>query len=161
MAPPKPDKIVPLHDATPGTEPASPPAFVFGSSYARVTPDFPIRTLASKPKAEETVVEGVDLSGKPKIIFLAGRGKTGKTTAIRWMSERALAAGRPLLMGDVDPGNISFGTYFQGVHEPPDRDSPTVAFGLAGGVRRPRYRAPANGGDRLGRRRYHAASAGR
>ena len=31
-------------------------------------------------------------------------------------------------MGDVDPGNISFGTYFQAVHEPPGRDSPTVAF---------------------------------
>ena len=46
MAPPKPDKIVPLHDATPGTEPTSQPAFVFGSSYARVTPDLPIRTPA-------------------------------------------------------------------------------------------------------------------
>ncbi len=27
--------------------------------------------------------QGVDLSDKPKIIFFIGRGKTGKTTAIR------------------------------------------------------------------------------
>jgi hypothetical protein len=31
---------------------------------------------------------------------LAGRGKTGKTTAIRWMAELALSNDRPLLMGD-------------------------------------------------------------
>lgn len=126
MPTPKSDKVVPLHDS--GEKP-SPPPFVFGAAYAQPSAfEFPDKRVGAKPGVEEAVIHGVDLSEKPKVVFLAGRGKTGKTTAIRWMSERALVAGRPLLMGDVDPGNISFGTYFQGVHEPPDRDSPAVAF---------------------------------
>lgn len=122
MPSPKSDKVIPLHEGSPPK-----PAFLFGASYKAPAPDFPISHFAPKASAP-AVVQGVDLSGKPKVIFLAGRGKTGKTTCIRWISERALTAGRDLLMGDVDPGNVSFGTYFDGVHEPPDRDSPAVAF---------------------------------
>ena len=80
----------------------------------------------AKRQATGPVLEGVNLSGKPKIILLAGRGKTGKTTAIRWMAEQALANQRSLLMGDLDPTNASFSTYFQGVHRPADADSPAI-----------------------------------
>lgn len=84
---------------------------------------------AGKRQASEAhVVEGVDLSGVPRILLFAGRGKTGKTTAIRWMAERALAERRPLLMGDLDPTNASFSTYFKGVQRPDDADDPAVTL---------------------------------
>lgn len=117
------EKVVPLRE-----EPQEPPPFQFGRSYEADVSAITFTSRQVKTKANTAVVSGVDLSDKPKVILLAGRGKTGKTTAIRWMSERALTAGRPLLMGDVDPGNIGFGTYFKGVHEPPDRDNPEIAF---------------------------------
>ncbi|MDE3116769.1 MAG: hypothetical protein KGL26_14305, partial [Pseudomonadota bacterium] len=47
-----------------------------------------------------------------------GRGKTGKTTLLRWIAEIALQAGRPLLMADIDPTNASFSSYFPDVSRP-------------------------------------------
>ena len=105
------------------------PAFVFGAPDLDGEPDVDIGVPSfSKRRAPDAVVEGVNLGGVRKVILLAGRGKTGKTTSIRWMAETALADGRPLLMGDLDPTNASFSTYFQGVHRPGDADSPAVAL---------------------------------
>ena len=88
--------------------------------------------IAASPSPASTapapVVQGVDLTGVPKIILLAGRGKTGKTTAARWMSDQALAAGRQLLMGDIDPTNASFSSYFEGVHRPANADNPAAVL---------------------------------
>ena len=109
--------------------PAEVPAFVFGATDLDGEPEVDIGLPSfAKRQAPDAVVEGVNLDGVPKIIFLAGRGKTGKTTEIRWMAEMALANGRPLLMGDLDPTNASFSTYFQGVHRPANADSPAVAL---------------------------------
>lgn len=69
----------------------------------------------------------VDLTAKRKIVLVAGRGKTGKTTQLRWMAERAHNAGRPVLLGDIDPTNASFSSYFEGVHRPPDAGDPAIA----------------------------------
>jgi hypothetical protein len=69
----------------------------------------------------------VDLTNKRKIVLVAGRGKTGKTTQLRWMAERAHNAGRPVLLGDIDPTNASFSSYFEDVHRPPDAGDPAVA----------------------------------
>lgn len=66
--------------------------------------------------------KGMDLSGRPKIIFVIGRGKTGKTTFLRWMAEKALDAGRAFLMADIDPTNASFSSYFPDVSRPSGYD---------------------------------------
>lgn len=71
-------------------------------------------------KADDDVIaeKGMDLSGRPKIIFVIGRGKTGKTTLLRWMAEKALEADRAFLMADIDPTNASFSSYFPNVSRP-------------------------------------------
>ena len=69
--------------------------------------------------------EGIDLTGKHKIIFTVGRGKTGKTTLLRWMAETALTRGARFLMADIDPTNASFASYFKGVSRP-DTDAPAA-----------------------------------
>ncbi|MCB8883937.1 hypothetical protein ACELLULO517_27065 [Acidisoma cellulosilytica] len=61
---------------------------------------------------------GIDLAGKPKIVFAAGRGKTGKTTLLRWMTETALDQGSSVVLADIDPTNSSFASYFEGVEQP-------------------------------------------
>ena len=75
-------------------------------------------------KAEDDVIpeKGMDLSGRPKIIFVIGRGKTGKTTLLRWMAEKALEDDRAFLMADIDPTNASFSSYFPNVSRPSGYD---------------------------------------
>ena len=75
-------------------------------------------------KAEDDLhpAQGVDLSGQARIIFVIGRGKTGKTTLLRWMAEQALDETRPFLMADIDPTNASFSSYFPNVSRPTGYD---------------------------------------
>ena len=80
-------------------------------------------TPRSKGAEEQPPAQGIDLAGKNKIIFAVGRGKTGKTTLLRWMAETALASGKSFLMADIDPTNASFSSYFEGVSRP-DTDDP-------------------------------------
>lgn len=112
------EKVVPLRREI--------PPFEFGQvAEDDVTPSAVVRPVA---QAEATVVQGVDLSGVPKIVMLAGRGRTGKTLNARWMCDRALSADRPVLMGDLDPTNASFSSYFSGVHRPRDTDDPSTSL---------------------------------
>ncbi len=85
-----------------------------------VRPVLEIGRFAPK-KAEDDIVSetGIDLSDRAKIVFAIGRGKTGKTTLLRWMAETALQPGRPFLMADIDPTNASFSSYFPDVSRPP------------------------------------------
>lgn len=82
-----------------------------------------VAALAPRQEPEPPVAQGIDLSGKPKIVFAAGRGKTGKTTLLRWLTEMSLCAGRSVLLADIDPSNASFSAYFEGVSRP-DTDDP-------------------------------------
>ncbi len=82
------------------------------------------RTMAGSIAA----ASGVDLSGKKKIVFWIGRGKTGKTTAIRWSAEAALLAGTTLLMADMDPTNDTFSQYVANVARPPEAADPALAL---------------------------------
>ena len=80
--------------------------------------------LFAPKKAEDDVIpeKGINLSDRSKIIFVIGRGKTGKTTFLRWMAERALDGERPFLMADIDPTNASFSSYFPNVSRPAGYD---------------------------------------
>jgi hypothetical protein len=73
-------------------------------------------------------MSGVDLSGKKKIVFWIGRGKTGKTTGIRWAAEAAILAGTTLLMADMDPTNDTFSKYIDNVARPHEASDPALAL---------------------------------
>jgi len=94
------------------------------SKIADDEPQFDVNPFTPRHKDadEPPPAQGIDLTGRNKIIFAVGRGKTGRTT-LRWMAETALAAGRPFLMADIDPTNASFASYFEGVSRP-DTDDP-------------------------------------
>ena len=78
--------------------------------------------------ASPTPLTGIDLSGRHKIIFWVGRGKTGKTTGIRWLAENALAKGAKLLMADLDTTNDTFSRYIDNVARPPETSDPVLSL---------------------------------
>ncbi len=89
-----------------------------------VSADFDLsRFIPQKAEDEPPVIQGIDLSGQTKIVFAAGRGKTGKTTLLRWLTERSLLGGASVMLADIDPTNASFSSYFEDVARP-DTDVP-------------------------------------
>jgi hypothetical protein len=79
--------------------------------------------LAPASEAEPEVEQGTDLAGRTKILFAAGRGKTGKTTLLRWVAETSFHRGSTPILADIDPSNASFSRYFDGVARP-ETDNP-------------------------------------
>jgi hypothetical protein len=120
------EKPIKLGPSATMDSPQSPPVAPFDrSKMADDEPQFDVNPFTPRHKGtdEPPPAQGIDLTGQNKIIFAVGRGKTGKTTLLRWMAETALAAGRPFLMADIDPTNASFASYFEGVSRP-DTDDP-------------------------------------
>jgi len=104
--PPK-SRVTPFADAPDGDE----------------RPTLEIGQFAPQKAVDDIVpARGIDLSGQAKIVFVIGRGKTGKTTLLRWMAEQALKTGRSFLMADIDPTNASFSSYFPDVSRPSGYD---------------------------------------
>ncbi|GBQ43361.1 hypothetical protein AA11237_3262 [Acidocella aminolytica 101 = DSM 11237] len=101
-----------------GTQKPAPPVFRAGSSTARLKPAEIKPLLTSEQTRSEPVAQGLDLADRPKIILTAGRGKTGKTTFLRWIVEMAQRDGKAPLLADIDPTNATFSTYFGGVARP-------------------------------------------
>ena len=79
--------------------------------------------LAPQTEPEPAIAQGVDLAGKTKIVFAAGRGKTGKTTLLRWITETSFQRGSTPILADIDPTNASFSRYFNDVARP-ETDNP-------------------------------------
>ena len=89
-------------------------------------------SLAAPKELEPDIEQGIDLTGQAKIIFAAGRGKTGKTTLLRWLTETSIRKGGAPILADVDPSNATFSAYFADVARP-DTDNPAgVATWLQG-----------------------------
>jgi hypothetical protein len=103
------------------------PKFSFGPSDDD-GPELQLLQTSSKIAAPTLAATGSDQSGKPKIIFWVGRGKTGKTTAIRWQAERAIRNEAVMLMADMDPTNDTFSRYVGNVARPPDASDPALAL---------------------------------
>jgi hypothetical protein len=82
-----------------------------------------IAELAPRNEPEPDTQKGIDLAGKSKIVFAAGRGKTGKTTLLRWLTEMSVLSGGSPILADVDPSNATFSDYFADVARP-DTDNP-------------------------------------
>lgn len=64
----------------------------------------------------------LDLTGHPKCWLFVGRGRTGKTTLIRWIAERAGAAGTPVVLTDLDRTNATLTSYLSDVIRAPVLD---------------------------------------
>ena len=82
-----------------------------------------IAQLTPRHEPEPEIQQGIDLAGKAKIVFAAGRGKTGKTTLLRWLTEMSVQSGSSPILADVDPSNATFSDYFSDVARP-DTDNP-------------------------------------
>jgi hypothetical protein len=83
--------------------------------------------LAPHAEAEPEIENGIDLRGKTKILFAAGRGKTGKTTLLRWIAEMSEARKSQTILADIDPSNASFSRYFNDVARPATDHPASVA----------------------------------
>lgn len=104
------------------TDPKKPKPFS-DTPVGGTLPSVNIGAFAPKKQDDDIVpAQGIDLAGKPKLIFVIGRGKTGKTTFLRWVAEIALEQNRPFLMADIDPTNASFSSYFPDVSRPDSYD---------------------------------------
>ncbi len=77
---------------------------------------------AAVPVAPVRANSALDLSGKPKALFLIGPGGTGKTTLARWIGWQMQQAGRSAFMAALDPQNRSLATWFEDVQTPPTSD---------------------------------------
>lgn len=85
--------------------------------------DIDFDSLAPKSEPEPSIEQGIDLAGKTKIVFAAGRGKTGKTTLLRWFAEMSAQRSGNVILADIDPSNASFSKYFADVARP-ETDNP-------------------------------------
>ena len=72
---------------------------------------------------------GADLSGRPKVWFVVGRGRIGKTTLIRWATETADRTDADFVSVAADPTNRSLRD-FRSVAEPPANDPAETASWL-------------------------------
>jgi hypothetical protein len=75
---------------------------------------------ASRMERSVASVSPIDLAGKPKLLFMVGRGGTGKTTLARWLGWRMAEQGRETLLAALDPQNRSLVGWFTGVAQPAD-----------------------------------------
>lgn len=75
-------------------------------------------------KADTATGEAVETVEQetPKLVLTMGRGKTGKSTFIRWAAERAFRAGRSPVVADGDRTNATMAAFFEGVERPPSAD---------------------------------------
>lgn len=71
-------------------------------------------------------------SRPPVLVYASGRGNSGKSTAIRWMVERAIQAGRSPVIADCDRNNQTLTAFFGAdqVDRPPAPDDDTVTAHL-------------------------------
>ena len=89
-------------------------------------PEVTVRGMhAPAAAAASSAVRGsaaVDLTGKPKVLFLIGPGGTGKTTLARWIGFQMQQGSRSALLAALDPQNRSLATWFSDVQMPPTSD---------------------------------------
>lgn len=69
---------------------------------------------------------GLDLSGKRKAWFLIGRGRIGKTTFARWLTETMDQRGGSAIIAAADPVNRSLRQFLDNVAEPASADPEEV-----------------------------------
>ena len=77
---------------------------------------------ASARDAAAPAANAIDLTGKPKIWFAIGPGRSGKTMLLRWAVETCVAQGAAPIVAAADPQNRSLKNYME-VEQPPTNDA--------------------------------------
>lgn len=111
-----------------GQAPATRPTFDdFASFEGEEELDLtPLPAVRAEAKAKPPAA--LDLSGKPKVWFLRGRGRSGKTVLARWIVETAAERGGEMIVCALDQGGRrSLGDYIEGVQQPSSGDPARVA----------------------------------
>lgn len=80
-------------------------------------------TLAERPPAEPPALAD---GARPKLVVPFGRGRVGKSTWTRWATERAISAGRPVVIADGDRTNATLAAFFDGCLRPESDDDWTI-----------------------------------
>src|ERR1700756_1691817 len=80
---------------------------------------------SAAPAARKAGQVATDLSGTPKLWFVIGPGRSGKTTLLRYVAETILAAGDGIeaMFVAMDPGNRSLTGFLDGVLQPATSDA--------------------------------------
>lgn len=112
-----------MNDAVPSTAGRRP------ISIGRPIPGIDARAEFAKLTAD--AARGRDYSGKAKVILFAGRGRTGKTTIIRYFADRLLQIGRRFVVMDADRTNPVLRDYIEDVDYPPLYEEDAVASWIA------------------------------
>src|SRR5258708_1105061 len=94
--------------------------------------------MATKPREYLAVIEpGEDntpaahpIPAPPRLILALGRGKTGKSTFIRWAVDRSLARGGLPIIADADRTNATLAAFFENVDRPPNPEDEDVRLWL-------------------------------
>ena len=68
-----------------------------------------------------------ELAGRPKVWFVIGPGRTGKTTLLRYAMEKVTGNGGNAVVAALDPQNRSLAGFLDGVVQPPTNDAAAVA----------------------------------
>jgi hypothetical protein len=94
-------------------------------------PERPLPIINGQHAEDEPLASpGIDLAGKPKVWFVIGRGRIGKTTVIRWAAEAVNGRGGQAIYAAADPINRSLRAFLEEVAEPPTDDPNEVAAWL-------------------------------
>jgi hypothetical protein len=81
--------------------------------------------FATLPVPPVAPVSPIDLSGKPKLVCVAGLGQVGKSMVCRILAERSLEREGAALVS-VDPSNRELARFFTGVLQPKSRDRDSI-----------------------------------
>jgi hypothetical protein len=83
-----------------------------------------IDRIVGDEQPEARVRSSLDLTGKDKLVMVLGAGSSGKTTLMRWITERTLNDGRELSIATTDVGRATLRRFFK------DADGPTNEAGI-------------------------------
>jgi hypothetical protein len=96
---------------------------VYAPPQSRLPQANGVPVLMPLQEEEPPLAQGIDLSGRPKIVLAAGRGRVGKTKLLRWLAEESFGAGSRFVLADIDPSNAMLSAYAENVARP-DTDDP-------------------------------------
>ena len=92
-----------------------------------VSVGLPPAVVNPQPSDVPAAVVAPELAGKPKVWFVSGPGRSGKTTFLRYVIEVMAASGSAALAAALDPQNRSLAAFLDGVEQPPTNDAAAVA----------------------------------
>jgi hypothetical protein len=101
-------------------QPKSAPIFQTDPAIPEISVGIPSAT--PRTGSPPLPLASLDLAGHPKCWLVVGRGRTGKTTLIRWIAEHANTMEHKVVLADLDRTNATLTSYLNGVLRAPALD---------------------------------------